>query len=801
VTRAADGAPLSGLTVGLRDLGLSAVTDRNGRYALFRVPEGGHTVLARWPGYRPAESDVSVTAGDTVTADFALESKPVLLGDIVVTGAARTPQRVVEAPTAVSVLDSSRADEVALTGQVPRALASLPGVDVMQNGVFDFNVSARGFNADLSRRTLVLQDGRDQAFSFLGAPLWAALDGPVAGRLEVVRGPGSALYGPNAYAGVVNYVTRSPREAVGTRLTAAGGGLNTFRADLSHAGVFGTGRFGYRLTGGYYRSDNWNRSRTRFDGTALGREYGSATEDSVPHITEIVPLHGQRVDPITGAALGDPDPTIGARGSARLDWYRDDGSVMTAEGGNDYLLGEVFVATQRYQSRGINRPWGRVEWAAPRFDLMAWWSGEWFERPIPGLLTGQQIRNSSQTLHLEAQYNHRLDGTRGRAVGGASIRNYFIDTHGTVLGSHDDRSDKVYSAFGQVEYDVVPRVRAYGAVRFDTGDLFDTRVSPKAALVMSPAEGHSIRISVNRAFLAPDHSTLFTELPAAAPADLSALEAGLRASPLGPALAGVPVGELFTTSSAVPVLLLGNRHIEPEAVTAFELGYKGQLGSRAFVTADLFYERGTGFTTAALPGVNPEYGPWTAPPAVPTGADALLEQAVRDQLLQAGETVAALGLTRLPNGNTAIVLSYTNAARAESYGAELGAGVSLGGGFGLDANYTLSLFDVDRTSLIPGSGLPTRTPKHKGNFALLYAGGRFDARASFRFTGSFDWGGSLLTGRVPSSQTVDLRAGVQAGPRLRVHALVTNLLDQKRFQIYGGSVIGRQVLAGMTATF
>ena len=70
------------------------------------------------------------------------------------------------------------------------------------------------------------------------------------GRMEMVRGPGSALYGANAFSGVVNITTPTAREVVGTKLTLAGGELETFRGDFRHAGVFGGDRFGYRLNGG-----------------------------------------------------------------------------------------------------------------------------------------------------------------------------------------------------------------------------------------------------------------------------------------------------------------------------------------------------------------------------------------------------------------------------------------------------------------------------------------------------------------------------------------------------------------------
>ena len=120
---------------------------------------------------------------------------------------------------------------------------------MVQSGVNDFNINARGFNSSLNRRMLVLQDGRDLSIAFLGAQEWNGMVQPLEdlGRMEVVRGPGSALYGANAFSGVVNIITPEAREVIGTKLTLGGGELETFRGDLRQAGVFGGDRFGYRF--------------------------------------------------------------------------------------------------------------------------------------------------------------------------------------------------------------------------------------------------------------------------------------------------------------------------------------------------------------------------------------------------------------------------------------------------------------------------------------------------------------------------------------------------------------------------
>ena len=93
-----------------------------------------------------------------------------------------------------------------------------------------------------------------------------------------------------------------------------------------------------------------------------------------------------------------------------------------------------------------------------------------------------------------------------------------MNTSGTLMNLvNDDRSDDLYSIYGQVEYKLIPQLRVVGALRWDDGDLFDRQFSPKGALVFSPDENHSFRFSVNNAFQTPNYSEFFLQVPVAAP--------------------------------------------------------------------------------------------------------------------------------------------------------------------------------------------------------------------------------------------------------------------------------------------
>jgi outer membrane receptor protein involved in Fe transport len=841
-TRRADGSRLSGVSVSIQGMAISAFSGTDGRFTLQRVPAGPQTLLFRTLGYRPQTVPVEVTAGMMQTVDVGLEVQPITLGEVVVEAPSRAPERVVEAPAAVAAVDPALARAISVTGQVPIALATMPGVDVVQSGVHDFNVNPRGFNSSLNRRVLVLQDGRDLALALLGSQEWNALSLPLEdmGRIEMVRGPGSALYGANAFSGVLDIATPTAREVVGTKLTVAGGELSTSRGDLRHAGLLSEGRLGYRVNVGYSRSDTWTRSRTDSTGSDFIAEYAAATDQTVNRPApgfEVRPLNGQTRRPVSGAAAGERDPLETVYGSARLDWYADNGSVATIDGGAAQVQNEVLVTgIGRVQISKAIRPWARLAWAARNYNLMAWYSGRNSLEPQTSLGTGLLLEEKSAILHIEGQYNRGLLSDRARVVIGASARQYNVDSKGTILALGDDnRSDQYYSVFGQLEYRPDPKLRAVASARFDDSDLFDAQFSPKAGLVLSPNDRHSFRLTVSRAFQTPNYAEFFLRLPVAPPtASPGTLERSLEGyfatirTNFGadPNLPATPTDLPWRFDSLTSVLALGNAGLDVEKVTAWEAGYKGNVSRRIYVGLDVFSNRLKDFVTDLLPSavaLNPAYPAYvltdggTNIPQTLTDLDAYLAsrglppthplRAAIPQLRGGyGQLDAALvqrGLLRtLPGGQRAIVpLSIANAGRVREQGVELNVGYLVTDEVRVEGSYTF--FDFEQPEgILSGDQVLPNTPKHKGTLTLAYAGAQgLDLNLTLRRQTAFSWAAGVFSGFVDWSQTVDVSAGYRVNDNLRIHAIATNVFDQQRFHLYGGSVLGRRVIAGATATF
>ena len=244
------GANVPGATVRLygreRSFSLVTVTDANGAYSFMNLAPGEYLVEAEAKGFSlaPAQA-VDVERGKTTTHDVKLELSG--LRSAVVITASDTPQTVDEVSKALTVVADQEIDERDELA-IPEALRIVPGLRVQQLGGPGqlTSIKTRGLP---SEDTAVLIDGirfRDAA-----APQGDAsgfledLFATDVGRLEVLRGSGSSLYGSNAVGGVVNIVTDEGGGPIHGSVLGEGGGLGFFRTRANVAGGLNHNRVVY----------------------------------------------------------------------------------------------------------------------------------------------------------------------------------------------------------------------------------------------------------------------------------------------------------------------------------------------------------------------------------------------------------------------------------------------------------------------------------------------------------------------------------------------------------------------------
>ncbi|MDP7111453.1 MAG: TonB-dependent receptor plug domain-containing protein, partial [Myxococcota bacterium] len=189
-----------------------------------------------------------------------------------VVSASRQATSPLDAPASTVILT---AEDIRMSGatNLPDLLRSVAGVEVMQMGSGNHNIGIRGFNARMNNKVLVLVDGRSVYMDFLGATFWRTLDVNLADieRVEVVRGPGSTLYGANAFSGVINIITR-PKGERSAEFGVIGGMGRTIQGNVRYSDRIRT--VGYALSVGYEQTD-------RFE-----LEYDPQRTDLLPQVTD-----------------------------------------------------------------------------------------------------------------------------------------------------------------------------------------------------------------------------------------------------------------------------------------------------------------------------------------------------------------------------------------------------------------------------------------------------------------------------------------------------------------------------------
>ena len=186
-----------------------------------------------------------------------LRDEALYLQEETVSIASRYEQPISRAPSDVYVITDEDIRNSGAT-DIPTLLRQVPGMEVMQMNAVDFNVSVRGNNQLAANKLLIMIDGRSIYIDQAGLVIWKLL--PVSlfeiKRIEVLKGPASAVYGFNAFDGVVNIATKSPEEMKGTTLQVAGGEVGTLLTSAVHAGTMGN--WGFRLSGGHEQTQRWS---------------------------------------------------------------------------------------------------------------------------------------------------------------------------------------------------------------------------------------------------------------------------------------------------------------------------------------------------------------------------------------------------------------------------------------------------------------------------------------------------------------------------------------------------------------
>ncbi|MGQ0649407.1 MAG: TonB-dependent receptor domain-containing protein [Gemmatimonadaceae bacterium] len=524
VTNSEGGFPVQGARVQAVNSGgqiaASVLTRDDGNYRVANLAPGAYSVVVSRIGFGLKRTEgVSVTSGGTATLDVVLTQVVTELNPIVTT-ASRRPEKALEAPASISVVDVRDIQERPSV-TVADHLKGMAGVDIQQGGVAQSNVVARGFNNAFSGSILTLQDYRFAAVPSLrvNVPFLMTATNEDIERVEVLLGPASALYGPNSANGVLHIITKSPFSSQGTTLTIDGGERSMLRGSLRTAGLF-TPKLGYKLSGEYFSANDFDSETAR---DTLGRRIVGAGGRTVydPGEPDVFPSQAP------AGRAGQPNvrdfDLNRYAGEARID-YRPGGDAefVTSFGYTKILSGLEFtgangtsqVKNWTYKSiqqrMRIGRLFGQLflnNSNAGNEDSLD--TGGTFL-----LRSGQPIVDQSRVFAAQLQHGISFAGDRQDFVYGLDYIFTNPRTGGTINGRNEDIDDVTeVGGYVQSTTRLSPKFDVIAALRLDNNDQIDgNQFSPRAALVFKPTPTHNLRATYNRAFSTPANFSYFLDL-------------------------------------------------------------------------------------------------------------------------------------------------------------------------------------------------------------------------------------------------------------------------------------------------
>ena len=479
VTDAQTGAKLNGVSINvMSQAGASAegVSDASGMLEIADLSADVYTITASAPGYADKTmANVELVADGTTSVEIALSSEIIELDQVSVT-ASRRREKVLEAPASVAVVSASQIrDRVAPS--VTEHLKSVGGVDVVNTGLGSSHVVVRGFNNVFSGSLLSLVDNRIARVPSLRVNAYSLI--PTASedieQIEVVSGPGAALYGPNSANGVMHILTRSPFTSQGTTISIGGGERSMLMGSLRHAGVINE-TLGYKLSASGFRGNDW--------------EEGRSAED----------------------LAGEPEfDTYRAGGEFRLDYRPNDDLTTILSSGFTQFTGIELTGLGAGQAKNWRYMYGQARFIYK--DLFAQFFVNSSNAADTFLLrTGDDIIDNSDLYVGQIQHGYSL-GERQRFTYGVDLLLTRPDTEGSINGRNED-SDNIneIGAYLQSETQIIQQLKFIAAARLDNHNHLSGLVfSPRAALAFQPNDEHNLRVTYNRAFSTPGTSSLFLD--------------------------------------------------------------------------------------------------------------------------------------------------------------------------------------------------------------------------------------------------------------------------------------------------
>ena len=497
--------PLPGVNVLLVDAKIGAVSDAYGRFAIDGVPEGSHVLRCSFLGYEPDTLDLVVPTERPIVCRLMPHIYDA--GEVVVT-ASRRPQLASDVPASIAVLGADFISARRIES-LDTAIRHVSGVSVQGNQVSIRGSS--GFAYNTGSRVLLLVDGMPLLSPDTDGVPFEAFPMSRVKQVEILKGPGSALYGSGALGGVVNIISESAGDKPATSIRAAVGFNEPFRypewtrkwtsardfrpdytMEITHERSFGANASGWMSISGIVDPGYLNQDRSRSINIFAKASAGSARRTRLDVLAGL--LIRRRENFLFWNGLSDAlNP--GSIAISRVDepTGASDNHTMTVS-----LLPQLRMPTKR----------GVVNVRARFYSLLI--------RPIDddGRLKPLAQGTVGFRTGAEAQFSGEL--ADGQVTTGANVdlnlttSSFFRTESGESVGRQPEMA-----AYVQYERDIAQMISAVGGLRLDVFQVSSietiVHLSPKLAIARRVGPAISARASAGAGFRVPSVAERYTD--------------------------------------------------------------------------------------------------------------------------------------------------------------------------------------------------------------------------------------------------------------------------------------------------
>lgn len=457
-----------------------------------------------------------------------------------VTSVSKRKQRLMDSPAAVYVMTDEDIRRSGVTS-IPEALRMVPGVQVARLNSNTWSISTRGFNYIFANKLLVLIDGRTVYSPLFSGVNWDVQDTMLEdiARIEVIRGPGAALWGANAVNGVINIITKHAADTQGGLLSTGFG---------SEEKAFGAYRYG-----GEFGDDGYYRAFFKtFYRDGLVNNDGSDADDDWQ-----INRAGLRADWRTrnGAEASLQGEIYEGTTSTTLKVFNEDSleQELLTNQSRDQKGGHLIANYKHYLSDGSHIAMKGYYDRYENYDY--------------------RVTEKRDIADMEFQHQMLPMGNHNIIWGlGYRFTHYNLTDMNHVSTVQPDRTDQLYSAFIQDHIALTQRWALTLSSRFEHNDFTGFEVQPNASLTWKISDQQTLWFKAASAVKTPSIS------------ETSVTSRGITF---------IREEDSPVPGTKVPDLLAitGNDQLESESLFAMEVGYREQFSNRLLFDITAFFNQ------------------------------------------------------------------------------------------------------------------------------------------------------------------------------------------------------------------